>query len=87
MRTPSTLRRQRSLLLAAALLALLPAARADGQTPAPAAAAGPAVGAPAPDFALPAATRFGTLRDPVRLADLRGSTIVIAFFYQARTKG
>ena len=42
---------------------------------------------PAPDFALPGATRYGLLRDPVRLSDFRGSTVVIAFFYQARTKG
>jgi peroxiredoxin len=27
------------------------------------------------------------LRDPVRLSDLRGKTVVLAFFYRARTKG
>jgi peroxiredoxin len=41
----------------------------------------------APDFALPAATRYGLLRDSIRLSDLRGKTVVIAFFYKARTKG
>lgn len=47
----------------------------------------PAVGDLAPDFTLPAATRYGLLRDPVKLSDFRGSTVVLAFFYQARTKG
>ena len=41
----------------------------------------------APDFTLPAATRYGLLRDPVRLSDFRGKTVVLAFFYKARTKG
>lgn len=41
----------------------------------------------APDFALSAATRYGLLRDPVHLSDFRGKTVVLAFFYRARTKG
>ena len=41
----------------------------------------------APDFALTGATRYGMLKAPVRLADFRGQTVVLAFFYQARTKG
>ena len=45
------------------------------------------VGATAPDFAIPGATRFGILRDPVRLSDFRGTTVVLAFFYRARTPG
>ena len=49
--------------------------------------AGPQVGQLAPDFSLPGATRYGLLRNPVRLSDFRGSTVVLAFFYQARTKG
>jgi hypothetical protein len=58
------------------------------QTPAgPAAAAVPTVGAIAPDFTLPGATRYGLLASPVKLSDFRGKTVVIAFFYQARTKG
>ena len=52
-----------------------------------AAVAGPAVGEAAPDFALSGATRYGLLRNPVRLSDYRGRTVVLAFFYQARTKG
>ena len=47
----------------------------------------PEVGAMAPDFQLPGATRYGLLRDPVRLSDHRGKTVVLAFFYRARTKG
>lgn len=47
----------------------------------------PDVGAMAPDFSLPGATRYGLLRDPVRLSDYRGKTVVLAFFYRARTKG
>ena len=49
--------------------------------------AGPAVNDIAPDFALAGATRYGLLRNPVRLSDYRGRTVVLAFFYQARTKG
>ena len=53
----------------------------------PAAAPGPAVGEMAPDFAISGATRYGVLRDPVRLSDFRGQTVVLAFFPKARTKG
>ncbi len=45
------------------------------------------VGAHAPDFALPGATRYGVLRSPVHLSDFKGKTVVLAFFYKARTKG
>jgi hypothetical protein len=45
------------------------------------------VGAEAPDFALPGATRWGALENPVRLSDYRGKTVVLAFFFRARTKG
>ena len=46
-----------------------------------------AVGAVAPDFALTGATREGVLPALVRLRDFRDQTVVIAFFYRARTKG
>jgi hypothetical protein len=46
-----------------------------------------AVGADAPDFALPGATRYGVLKAPVHLSDFKGKTVVLAFFYKARTKG
>lgn len=45
------------------------------------------VGAVAPDFAIPGATRYGLLAQPVRLSDFAGKTVVLAFFYRARTKG
>jgi hypothetical protein len=45
------------------------------------------IGAVAPDFSLRGATRYGVLANPVRLSDFRGKTVVLAFFYQARTKG
>jgi peroxiredoxin Q/BCP len=48
---------------------------------------GPAVGDPAPDFTLAGATRYGVLKTPVRLSDLRGRTVVLAFFSRARTRG
>lgn len=84
-------RRRATPALAAALLALPTGARALGaQQPASARAdtsGSPAVGALAPDFALPGATRYGLLRAPVRLSDFRGKTVVLAFFIRARTKG
>jgi hypothetical protein len=48
---------------------------------------GPKVGENAPDFALVGATRYGLLRDEVKLADYRGQTVVLAFFFKARTRG
>ncbi|MGH7590409.1 MAG: hypothetical protein ACREL2_03140 [Gemmatimonadales bacterium] len=50
--------------------------------------AGPlAVGTVAPDFVLPGATQEGLTAEPIRLSAFRDQTVVIAFFYQARTKG
>ena len=48
---------------------------------------GLAVGMMAPDFTISGATRYGVLRDSVRLSDFRGQTVVLAFFPRARTKG
>jgi len=45
------------------------------------------VGAMAPDFALPGATRHGVLQEPVRLSDYEGETVVLAFFFRVRTRG
>ncbi len=45
------------------------------------------VGVVAPDFSLPGATAEGFLADPVGVGDFEGKTIVLAFFYKARTKG
>ena len=60
-------------------LAALPLA---AQTPPPL-----EIGADAPDFALAGGTRYGVLRDPVRLSDYKGKTVVLAFFFKARTRG
>ena len=45
------------------------------------------VGQTAPDFALTGATRFGVLMNPVKLGDFKGQTVVLAFFYKARSGG
>ena len=72
------------LIAGAALAAVAPPMRA--QQPAPQAPT-LEVGQPAPDFALTGATRFGILKDPVRLSSYRGKTVVLAFFFRARTRG
>ena len=77
----------RKLALTAVLTTMAVAAAA--QTP-PAAPAPPPpfeIGAAAPDFALAGATRYGVLREPVRLSDYKGKTVVLAFFFKARTRG
>ena len=68
------------LLLAGGLSAQTPAPKPAPPTPL-------AVGTQAPDFALPGATRYGTIAGPVHLSDFKGKTVVLAFFYEARTKG
>jgi hypothetical protein len=82
-----TSRTGRVLLAGAILSVVLIAREAQAQADQGAAAGPPAVGQIAPDFALSGATRYGLLRSPVKLSDFRGNTVVIAFFYQARTKG
>ena len=62
----------------------LPAPRSTAQTSSPAPLE---IGAVAPDFSLRVATRYGVLANPVRLSDYKGKTVVLAFFYKARTKG
>ena len=70
------------------LLAAFAASRPlSAQQPAAPATPTPEVGTMAPDFSIPGATRFGLLRDPVRLSEFRGQTVVLAFFFKARTKG
>ena len=77
----------RQARIAAVGVALLGVA-AGAQQPAPGSAAtAPDVGQTAPDFALPGGTRYGLLKNPVKLSDYRGQTVVIAFFPKARTKG
>ncbi len=76
--------RPRSLIHTLALASLLavPAFAQDNTTGTPL-----EVGVMAPDFELPGATRHGVLRDPIKLSDYRDKTVVIAFFYRARTRG
>ena len=82
---------RRMWLLPGALIVsvALAASAANSQVTPPAQQTAPPleIGAVAPDFELPGATRFGMLRDPVRLSDYRGKTIVLAFFFRARSKG
>ncbi len=71
----------RSTMLAAALVVFGVSSACAQQTP-------PLeVGAVAPDFSLPGATRYGLLRDPVRLSDFRGKTVILAFYFRSRTRG
>lgn len=73
-------------LLAAATAAL--GAQQPQTPPQPGSAAfAPEVGTMAPDFTLPGATRYGLLKQPVKLSELKGQTVVLAFFPKARTKG
>ncbi len=84
------MKRSSRTVLAGLTLSAVFAAAARGQTavqPAAILPSGPQAGQMAPDFSLPGATRYGLLKTPVRLSDFRGSTVVLAFFYQARTKG
>lgn len=45
-----------------------------------------AIGTDAPDFTLPSATKDG-VAGPLTLSGLRDQTVVIAFFFRARTRG
>jgi len=78
-----------SSLASSCVAALLLASTAGAQQPQnpPAQPAGLAVGEVAPDFSIVGATRYGVLRDSIRLSDFRGQTVVLAFFPKARTGG
>lgn len=80
------MKRTMQLATAVAAVAVLGVGRAGAQAAAPAPVK-LTVGSMAPDFELKGATRYGLLANPVRLSDFRGQTVVIAFFYKARTKG
>jgi hypothetical protein len=75
-------RRTAGVLAGLALALAAPAAAQTPEAPPPL-----EIGAEAPDFALPGATRYGTLQEQVRLSDYRGKTVVLAFFFRARTRG
>jgi len=68
-------------LVSSALVALASVATAQ-EKPTPL-----AVGTEAPAFSLPAATKDGVAPKAASLLDFRGQTVVLAFFYKARTGG
>ena len=45
------------------------------------------IGTVAPAFTMSGATRYGVLAHPIHLSDFKGKTVVLAFFYKARTSG
>lgn len=79
----------RSITTALAMVGVLVfTAPADAQEPPAADVPDPIeVGAMAPDFAIPGATRHGVLAEPVTLSEYAGKTVVLAFFFRARTRG
>lgn len=48
---------------------------------------GPRVGDVAPDFTLRGVTKDGPVREAIRLSSYKGNTVVLAFFFKARTRG
>jgi len=48
---------------------------------------GPKVGDVAPDFTLRGVTKDGPMREAIRLSSYKGNTVVLAFFFKARTRG
>ena len=78
---------RRSLQLGAAVLLCAGSVASSQQAQPGSASTAPDVGQSAPDFSLPGTTRYGPLREPVKLSELRGQTVVLAFFPKARTKG
>jgi peroxiredoxin Q/BCP len=79
----------RSSLLSSVLLTIATSlgAQQPSATPAAPTTPLPAVGEMAPDFAINGSTRYGLLRQTLRLSDLKGQTVVLAFFVRARTRG
>lgn len=78
------LRSGSAVAVAAALALAGSAASADAQQ---ASASGPAIGEVAPAFSGLGATRHGRVADPIQLSDYKGKTVVLAFFFRARTSG
>lgn len=78
---------QRSSLLSFALVAAAASIVGAQEAQPGTAATAPIVGQMAPDFTLPGATRYGLLKQQIKLSELRGQTVVLAFFPKARTKG
>lgn len=76
------MRRGISILAGVALLGPMLPGPVEAQTPSPL-----EIGAVAPDITLAAAVRHGVLAEPFTLSDYAGQTVVLSFFYRARTKG
>jgi thioredoxin-dependent peroxiredoxin len=72
-------------LYPALCLAIAPAVLASQQTASPVPPL--EIGAVAPDFTMSGATRYGALARPIHLSDFKGKTVVLAFFFKARTSG
>lgn len=73
--------------VAALLLGLSAGALAPSPAPAQESSDFLAVGELAPDIEVIGATRHGVLAEPVTLNQLRGETVVLAFFFKVRTGG
>jgi hypothetical protein len=69
-----------AVLIAASLPVAIPTATQETTEPLE-------IGAVAPDFELPGGTRYGLLKEPVRLSDFQGKTVILAFFFRSRTPG
>jgi hypothetical protein len=79
---------QKIVSLFATLAVTAGSAAAQQPATAPAPSAPPLeVGAVAPDFTIPGATRYGVLKEQIKLSDYKGKTVVLAFFFKARTRG
>lgn len=77
------MRRLAVLALLAGFMVLIPHPDAASQD----APAFLSAGQMAPDFEVVGATRYGVLVEPLSLSDFRGETVVLAFFFKARTGG
>jgi peroxiredoxin Q/BCP len=75
------------MLLTAVLVGVSVADGRAQQPTTPAPEVGPKVGEMAPDFEFTGITRYGKLATSQKLSDLRGQTVVLAFFTRARTRG
>lgn len=73
-------------VLATALSATLAGAQQPPQPPSAAALPIPEVGSLAPDFDFTPVTKDG-IQKPTRLSALKGQTVVVWFFFKARTRG
>lgn len=75
------------LFVAVAVVVMAEPGRAQQPAAAAPPAVGPKVGEMAPDFEFTGITRYGMLSQKHKLSDFRGSTVVLAFFPKARTRG